>query len=95
MPDLDVRVATLEERIRVMTTVLEDLAAEIDKGSPTRPSIRTRLHQLESSEDASRLLAAEVKRLHEERSKRWTTRRDWAVFAVAVVAVIVGNHPWS
>lgn len=78
-----------------MTEVSERILREIDEGNPGRPSLRARLHRIESKDAAVTMLADELRRLTAERVSRAAGWREWLVTMTAVVGVVVGQHFWN
>lgn len=76
MPSELERLATLETQMRDVITDLQALAAEVSTGTTGRPSLRRRVHTLESDMHGRRLL-------REAATERFTRREKLAGLALA------------
>lgn len=79
----------------MLTIALDDLVTEIDNGTATRPSVRARLHTLEGDSSAAKLARSVLDEARSQRRSSWDRAREWLGWGAAIVAIILGQHPWN
>lgn len=89
------RLAVVEERVHRVSALLEELDREVNVGRGGRPSLRSRVHSLESDEAAANAAKAALEAYRVARGQKWALVLTAINVLVAAVAVLTTTRPWG